>query len=988
MPSILYRTLKKTFVCTPESNQQDRPTSQPQPNVAGRRRQIHNLRSSFNTCDRDVVVEPRSTTHSSPLSISAPDSVKLPALSFSYEDIFPCEALHNEDQMDIPLDTSHKVPSQFPSSNLRIRSVTHPNSPYVPWSEDQRQWIFASAETLHGGETVTSNSPNQWTKSPDTGSVPGTSRWRVFGCYALGPLAKCFRPLRRPSARASSCIVQPVIAARNDFDTSTLSSVQTNSLEVWLAEKRQEASFPVDGTSLHGGRIDSWTCHSPMSFTSFLRWISNIDLSYLQLSTRPCKWTATQLNSLPHSRSNSPFYRALFAPYTPLWVNPNPQTQDNSPSVKPEETPTDPAEIDHRLAFERKHRVDASYWDSTVFFGTLYAPKGRWQWTHQVTFENRAEEVPISHNRQYTLTLKTAKIYEETINYISKSWRREDKWEGFASEVALHKTQLRSIQGAAVPALIGVHTNFDGIQMTYDVPHHSFWIQASPDMPDVLKRRCLQAYDQLHSQGVLHGSVEFENILIGGDGRVKIINFERSRSTKPNRRVELAPADSDEFKMEMREVHYKLDYMGAREKERIIWDSRRNPQDIRLPAGQTSRIHSRYPYSISRDPPVDPTKWSLPRLWKPQRFVVPGQSADQFHYHVKQFLFSVAEEAGEGMDPPIFLGPTSQKLKKTQEGTRTDDDGRRVRFEQETEYSDGTTRIKRRLAPSPPPGKRRVVPRIPRERRESSFWGPTGYAPNVPPRNDCPHIPPAFDQRRFLQWDSSRAHQREVNDTSERGKEAGERTLEKRRQVDDSEIPSEDPPRAKRLRRTETTLSDSGDSGTQPPSTSSSSRESPPASPRYALRSSRRPQSSATRPSRPSTRRSGSLVDVPESRRQTRRMTTNPVSRSSSAPSIAMTSSSADFNNALMSVPPASPQARFTENQLTSATSISLGSHTGVLSTEFGPVQVISYDQLANYQPVESRSAIDAVRLVAGQLPNTLITAANRLARTFTFGLW
>ncbi|KAF5355743.1 hypothetical protein D9756_003930 [Leucocoprinus leucothites] len=716
----------------------------------------------------------------------------------------------------------------------------------------------------------------------------------------------------------------------------------------------------------------------------------------------PCKWTTTELKSLPHSHSSLPFYRALFAPYSPLWVNPNPQTKDNSPSVKPEEAPH-AAEIDYRVAFERQKRTEAKYWDSTAYFASLYIPKGRWQWTHQVVFENRPEEVQISNNHQYSLTVKTAKIYQETITYISKLWPRENKWDGFAREVALHKTQLRAIHGVAVPALIGVHTNFDGIQMTYDVPHHSFWIQASPDMPDVLKRRCLQAYDQLHCQGVLHGNVEFENILIGGDGRVKIINFERSRSSKPKTDVKLEAADRIDFKMEMREVHYKLDYMGARQKERVTWESRHNLQEIRFPAGNTSRIHSRYPYSISRESPADPTRWSLPRLWKPRRFVVPGQSAERFHHHLKQFLLGVAEEAGEGMNPPTFLGPTSQNPKKrkrndsdsdnselkapkrARHGPLLEEKGRKVRFEQETDYSDGTTRIKRKLAPSPPPGQRRIVPRIPRELREANGLGASGYAPNVPPDNHCPHIPPTFDRRRFLWWESSRTsgpRPQDARPVGENDSGDSDQLSGKRRQESDDE----NLPRAKRLRRTETMFSESNDSGTEPPSTSSSVQDTPLVSPRYSLRSSsRRTQSSSTRLSRSSVHRTNTLASLPSSsRRQTQALAKNPTSRSLTPASSGPAASSHGSTSAAT----AGTQAHFTANQLTSATAMIVGSHTGIMPTEFGPIQVITYDQLASYRPIESRSAVETVRLVAEQLPKTLITTANRLARSFTFGLW
>ena len=110
----------------------------------------------------------------------------------------------------------------------------------------------------------------------------------------------------------------------------------------------------------------------------------------------PCNLTPTRLSSLPHSNSPLPFYRALFVPYTPLWVNSTPQKEDNSPSVDPDTHSLQQAGIDYRLAFERKKKTEAKYWDSMASFCSLYIPRGRWHWTHQVTFEDRSEEIRIS----------------------------------------------------------------------------------------------------------------------------------------------------------------------------------------------------------------------------------------------------------------------------------------------------------------------------------------------------------------------------------------------------------------------------------------------------------------------------------------------------------------------------------------------------------------------------------------------------------------
>ena len=107
----------------------------------------------------------------------------------------------------------------------------------------------------------------------------------------------------------------------------------------------------------------------------------------------PCTVNPIGLSSLPNYNNPSPFFRVLFAPYTPLWINPSPQRVDNSPSVDPDAHPLQQAGIDYRLAFERKKKIEAKQLDAVVPFRSLYIPKGRWHWTHQVTFEDRSEHI-------------------------------------------------------------------------------------------------------------------------------------------------------------------------------------------------------------------------------------------------------------------------------------------------------------------------------------------------------------------------------------------------------------------------------------------------------------------------------------------------------------------------------------------------------------------------------------------------------------------
>jgi len=107
----------------------------------------------------------------------------------------------------------------------------------------------------------------------------------------------------------------------------------------------------------------------------------------------PCTVNSIGLSSLPNYDSSSPFFCALFAPYASLWINPSPQKVDNSPSVDPDVHSFQEDGIDYRLAFERKKKIDAKHLDSVAPFCSVYIPRGRWHWAHQVTFEDRSERI-------------------------------------------------------------------------------------------------------------------------------------------------------------------------------------------------------------------------------------------------------------------------------------------------------------------------------------------------------------------------------------------------------------------------------------------------------------------------------------------------------------------------------------------------------------------------------------------------------------------
>ncbi|KAJ4489461.1 hypothetical protein C8J55DRAFT_505161 [Lentinula edodes] len=182
-------------------------------------------------------------------------------------------------------------------------------------------------------------------------------------------------------------------------------------------------------------------------------------------------------------------------------------------------------------------------------------------------------------------------------------------------------------------------------------PHSSFWIEASTDMPLSLKERCVDAIAQIHSCGVFHGDIQLRHILIGGDARVTVIDYQKSAAVEPNEKLFLLPATEADLRREMRKVKMKLDFPGARacekvRRERCLKRNKHNAAEIRKSNLSPSYIPQleEVPEDDALNPPIlDMQEWqdwvsapSLPRL-----FIVPGQSLQQRKGAYEAFLKSL-----------------------------------------------------------------------------------------------------------------------------------------------------------------------------------------------------------------------------------------------------------------------------------------------------------------------------------------------------------
>ncbi|EJD34494.1 hypothetical protein AURDEDRAFT_76135, partial [Auricularia subglabra TFB-10046 SS5] len=77
---------------------------------------------------------------------------------------------------------------------------------------------------------------------------------------------------------------------------------------------------------------------------------------------------------------------------------------------------------------------------------------------------------------------------------------------------------LRLLQGIVVPRIIGVYAAPGAVvDVAMEPPHRVGWREADKNLSDAVKQRIIDAYNEIHARGVLHGDVELRHMLIGDD---------------------------------------------------------------------------------------------------------------------------------------------------------------------------------------------------------------------------------------------------------------------------------------------------------------------------------------------------------------------------------------------------------------------------------------------------------------------------------------
>ncbi|TFK76919.1 hypothetical protein BDN72DRAFT_830091 [Pluteus cervinus] len=212
--------------------------------------------------------------------------------------------------------------------------------------------------------------------------------------------------------------------------------------------------------------------------------------------------------------------------------------------------------------------ISSSEDSGALLHETIYKPSKPWAWTCNATLMDVRRHAMIAKTKRYSTHISTGKIGDKHVTFVEKTWSTSSSLDkSFFSELALHKTRLRKLRNLVSP-IMGVFASPHGITVAMEVPHRVFWIEASKDMPKVLKKKCIEALQKLHDHGVCYRNLSLSKIWIGADAKVLFTDLHDGRSIEPNSAVFLRRARQVDMEGEMQKLKVLLDYDGAHNTER------------------------------------------------------------------------------------------------------------------------------------------------------------------------------------------------------------------------------------------------------------------------------------------------------------------------------------------------------------------------------------------------------------------------------------
>ncbi|RPD63000.1 hypothetical protein L227DRAFT_599267 [Lentinus tigrinus ALCF2SS1-6] len=311
----------------------------------------------------------------------------------------------------------------------------------------------------------------------------------------------------------------------------------------------------------------------------------------------------------------------------------------------------------------------------------VYVPPGPWQWAADQSLSHVQLLTHIAATPLCKTDLMRGLIGYHPVTFIRRRWTRtmHATRTGLFKELKLFSSDayLRELQGVVVPHMINVYDDLHSVSLLFAPPHPSFWRTASADMPRVLKKRVIDAYLKLHEHGVLHGSPELHNILIGADCRVSLFDFSMAgvKGGIPALGLPKCLGRSD-YNWELREVMYKLDWEGARAREEAKYGRAKVQRERDYARDQM--LHMKKQRVIADEEIIDPDEMpnqddreepapsrSAWQSWEesvknappPVTVVVPGQSKEQLEAAEREYnarIKELEEEWKREPEVPLF----------------------------------------------------------------------------------------------------------------------------------------------------------------------------------------------------------------------------------------------------------------------------------------------------------------------------------------------
>ncbi|KAH9898465.1 hypothetical protein C8Q73DRAFT_788645 [Cubamyces lactineus] len=407
--------------------------------------------------------------------------------------------------------------------------------------------------------------------------------------------------------------------------------------------------------------LTSWVQDIFRAYTSRQRRIS-VNASAPPPAPKEVTFTLPWLDHIPESKGSS-FYKALSAPYTIEQHALCPPQDLLTDAVRWTPSPSPDASDSSESEGARQRKREATEAIQTHLDGLISAfkPKQAFAWTRNQPLTDIEKLCHLNGDGVKSISLKKGRLGDRAVTYVSKSWprRTRHKWDGLFTELKLYSSPryLGELQGSIIPPLMTIQQDASSVSLVMRTPHPSFWIEASADMPHVLKKEVVLSYVALHDKGILHGDAELYNILIGGDGHVSLMNFDAAQVR--HSRDGLPVAGRGSLAMELRRVMFKLDYEGARAREYARRERFKQHALENLDRQSRAEPMINMPIEELYEPPPSEqewvSKWTNALDMTPRRFIVPGQTAEELVNALESFCKKV--KLWDALDAQDMVSP-------------------------------------------------------------------------------------------------------------------------------------------------------------------------------------------------------------------------------------------------------------------------------------------------------------------------------------------